>query len=104
MRRKNAKNRIQAATVALLILGMGAGCIAHDGTEGGVRETELQEAYERAADDPVTPYPETVTYTLAKMTACGGSYIPEGDTYEDNAYTRFSVSYTHLTLPTIYSV
>ena len=89
MRRKNAKNRIQAATVALLILGMGAGCIAHDGTEGGVRETELQEAYERAADDPVTPYPETVTYTLAKMTACGGSYIPEGDTYEDNAYTRF---------------
>ena len=35
------------------------------------------------------PYPETVTYTLAKMTASGNSGMPDGDTYEDNAYTRY---------------
>src|SRR5699024_667597 len=32
---------------------------------------------------------ETVTYTLAKLTSSGDSLMPEGDTYEDNAYTRF---------------
>ena len=30
-----------------------------------------------------------MTYTLAKMTASGNSGMPDGDTYEDNAYTRY---------------
>lgn len=33
-------------------------------------------------------YPETITYTLAKMTGVNNSNLPEGETYEDNAYTR----------------
>lgn len=46
-------------------------------------------SWEKAETTPLTPYPETVTYTLAKMTASGNSGMPEGDTYEDNAYTRY---------------
>ena len=42
-----------------------------------------------AEKSPLIPYPETVTYTLAKMTASGNSGMPDGDTYEDNAYTRY---------------
>lgn len=52
-------------------------------------EKKLQQEWQKAASDPTTPYPETVVYKLAKMTASGDPMMPEGDTYEDNAYTRF---------------
>ncbi len=34
-------------------------------------------------------YPELVKYTLGKMTGLNNSNMPEGDTYENNAYTRY---------------
>ncbi len=58
-----------------------------------VAEQEANEkaatSWEKAERSPLIPYPETVTYTLAKMTASGNSGMPDGDTYEDNAYTRY---------------
>ncbi len=45
-------------------------------------------ALAEAKTTPYGRYPETITYTLAKMTAANNSNLPEGDTYEDNAYTR----------------
>lgn len=83
------KKAVQAAVVLLLAVGMVLGCIAQQEEKSDERKEAMQEAYEKAANDPVAPYPETVVYTLAKMTACGDSFIPEEDTYEDNAYTRF---------------
>ena len=44
---------------------------------------------EVASSTPYGKYPETVYYTLANMTSSGNSNMPEGDTYSDNAYTRF---------------
>ncbi len=44
---------------------------------------------EVAESTPLGKYPETVTYSLGKMTGSDNSNMPEGDTYEDNAYTRF---------------
>lgn len=42
-----------------------------------------------AVHNPFRPYPKTITYTLGKMTGTGRSHMPSGDTYENNAYTRY---------------
>ena len=42
-----------------------------------------------AASTPFGRYGETVTYSLGKMTGLNNSNMPEGDTYENNAYTRY---------------
>ena len=61
--------------------------------DSGVAEQGANEkaatSWEKAERSPLIPYPETVTYTLAKMTASGNSGMSDGDTYEDNAYTRY---------------
>ncbi len=54
----------------------------------GREETDDAAALAEAKTTPYGRYPETITYTLAKMTAANNSNLPEGDTYEDNAYTR----------------
>lgn len=84
------KKIVQTVIVSLFLVGMSAGVwvLARQNIDSS-RMEEIKEAYRRAASEPAAPYPEEVTYTLAKMTACGDSFIPEGDTYEDNAYTRF---------------
>ena len=38
---------------------------------------------------PLGKYPETVTYTLGKVAGANNANLPVGDTYEDNAYTRY---------------
>lgn len=88
--RRNSKRILQAVILLAALVGIGIWCaMLQELHNGGMKNEKLKEAYQRASSDPTAPYPETVTYTLAKMTACGGAYIPEGDTYEDNAYTRF---------------
>lgn len=42
-----------------------------------------------AAHTPLEKYPETVTYTLGKISGAGNSNLPVGNTYENNAYTRY---------------
>lgn len=42
-----------------------------------------------ARHNALRPYPETITYTLGKLTGSSNSNMPEGDTYENNAYTRY---------------
>lgn len=44
---------------------------------------------EEAKTTPFGRYPEEVTYTLGKMTGTNNSNMPDGDTYENNAYTRY---------------
>lgn len=50
---------------------------------------EINKQYEEACNTPFGKYPETITYTLGKMTGENNSNMPENDTYEDNAYTRY---------------
>lgn len=47
------------------------------------------QAFEEASTTPFGKYPELVTYNLGKMTGSNNSNMPAGDTYEDNAYTRY---------------
>ena len=48
-----------------------------------------QAAWEEAEHTPLGKYPETVEYTLGKISGANNSNLPAGDTYEDNAYTRY---------------
>ena len=51
-------------------------------------KTETRE-WEEAENTPYGKYPELVTYTLGQMSGANNSNLPEGNTYEDNAYTRY---------------
>lgn len=50
---------------------------------------ETEKLWEEAAHTPYGKYPETVTYTLGKISASGNSGLPVGESYEENAYTRY---------------
>ena len=50
---------------------------------------DIQEQWREASDTPLGKYPETVTYTLGKIAGANNANLPVGDTYEDNAYTRY---------------
>lgn len=46
-------------------------------------------SWESAAQSPYGAYPELVTYTLGQMSGTNNSNLLDGNTYEDNAYTRY---------------
>ncbi len=46
-------------------------------------------SWESAAQSPYGAYPKLVTYTLGQMSGTNNSNLPDGNTYEDNAYTRY---------------
>ncbi len=86
----HSKRRAQAIAMEMMCVLLGVISFEID---CDVAEQEADEkadtSWEKAEKSPLIPYPETVTYTLAKMTASGNSGMPDGDTYEDNAYTRY---------------
>ena len=57
--------------------------------ENVVSESNSKELWEVAATTPYGKYPELVEYTLGQMSGENHSNLPEGDTYEDSAYTRY---------------
>lgn len=65
------------------------GC--NDSTSSVISEKakEQQEQMKEAMTTPFGRYPEEITYTLGKMTGANNSNMPVGDTFEDNAYTRY---------------
>ncbi|MDO5520542.1 MAG: extracellular solute-binding protein [bacterium] len=58
-------------------------------SEISISDDAYKEQYEKACTTPFGKYPELVTYSLGKMTGANNSNMPEGDTYENNAYTRY---------------
>lgn len=52
-------------------------------------EKDNLKAIDNARNTPYGAYPETIYYTLGKMTSDNNSNMPIGDTYEDNVYTRY---------------
>lgn len=52
-------------------------------------KAEKEKQMKEAMTTPLGKYPELITYTLGKMTGDNNSNMPEYDTYEDNAYTRY---------------
>lgn len=57
---------------------------------------------EKAETTPYGAYPELVTYTLAQISGANNSNLPEGDTYEDNAYTRYLRKMLNIQNDTVY--
>ena len=55
---------------------------------GEAAEGKRKQMYE-AMHTPLGKYPETVTYTLGKIAGANNSNLPVGNTYENNAYTRY---------------
>lgn len=55
---------------------------------GEAAEMKRKLMYE-AMHTPLGKYPETVTYTLGKIAGANNSNLPVGNTYENNAYTRY---------------
>lgn len=75
--------------INLLIL---CGC-GDSGANPSTRENaETKEEYEAALytarTTPYGKYPEQLTYTLGKLSGANNSNLPDGETYENNAYTR----------------
>ncbi len=63
---------------------------------------ENRKAWEKAKTTPYGAYPELVTYTLGQMSGANDSNLPEGNTYEDNAYTRYLRKMLNIQNDTIY--
>mgnify|MGYP000321926823 FL=1 len=78
---------------AILLLTLLAGCSFGTGgtkkTDGDVSSVKDRENWDIAETSPLGKYPELVTYTLGQMKGTNNSNLPEGQTYEDNAYTRY---------------
>ena len=78
---------------AILILTLLTGCSFGTGgmkkTDGDVSSVKDRENWDIAETSPLGKYPELVTYTLGQMKGTNNSNLPEGQTYEDNAYTRY---------------
>ncbi|HCW54328.1 MAG TPA: peripheral protein, partial [Clostridium sp.] len=63
------------------------GC--YNSTQSFHNKDQFNKEYEEASNTPFGIHPETMTYTLGKMTGENNSNMPDGDTYENNAYTRY---------------
>lgn len=72
-------------TGIMLIL---AGCKSPAGFASNDNE-DYNVRMEEARTTPFGAYPETIEYTLGKMTSVNNSNMPDNDTYTDNAYTRY---------------
>lgn len=85
------KKRIYSAAAILLLFCVLSGCTVpvKKHNSGQQMSEENRQAWEKAETTPYGAYPELVTYTLGQMNGANNSNLPEGDTYEDNAYTRY---------------
>ncbi|MCQ2017192.1 extracellular solute-binding protein [Clostridium butyricum] len=63
------------------------GCFEYSEVQNNNSDRDNQ--YEEACITPFGKYPETITYTLGKIIGANNSNMPGGDTYENNAYTRY---------------
>lgn len=76
------------AVLTAMILLFQAGCNSPAKSVYTAKEDYADKLY-YAMTTPYGAYPETISYTLGKMTSVNNSNMPEGDTYTDNAYTRY---------------
>lgn len=75
--------------IALVSAVLAAGCAETNQT---TKETEIKKNASENNEACMTPfgrYDQTITYTLGNTTGSNRSNMPKGDTYEDNAYTRY---------------
>lgn len=72
--------------MAATIMAMSTGCVPM--AKNDKAATGNNSTFDESVLAPDAKYPELVTYTLGKNTP-SSPRLPEGDTYENNAYTRY---------------
>lgn len=72
-----------------LLTGCSLGTAEMEKTDIDVLSEKSSKSWEQAETTPLGKYPELVTYTLGQMKGANNSNLPDGQTYEDNAYTRY---------------
>lgn len=88
------KKYVRCAITCVLIttLTIICGCQKSNNTPSKPNEAAGSDTYDTAMHTaettPFGRYPEELTYTLGKLSGANNSNLPEGETYEDNAYTR----------------
>lgn len=87
--------------VVCVFCGCGKHEISHEKNGQNVSE-EYRRAMEKAETTPYGAYPELVTYTLAQISGANNSNLPEGNTHEDNAYTRYLRKMLNIQNDTVY--
>lgn len=91
-------------TAVLFCLLCGCGTETEPAKDSGQEVSEeTRKAWEKAETTPYGAYPELVTYTLGQMIGANDSNLPEGNTYEDNAYTRYLKKMLNIQNETIYT-
>lgn len=87
----------------------GCGADLSDGKEKStadqVEESQTEEedaSWKKASSTPYGKYPELVTYTLGQPSGANNSNLPAGNTYEDNAYTRYLEEFLNVQNQNIY--
>ena len=84
--------RVVSCFLIVVLLVSLCGCIS-DAIVEETSETMSKEEYDQqmqeAATTPYGKYPETIYYSLGKVTGDNNSNMPAGDTYENNEYTRY---------------
>ncbi len=97
---KEALTMVCAGTlaVAALLLPVVPRAIAAQDEDKASQEASpsFLEQEKQARTTPDGKYPELITYTLGKMTGANNSNLPEGETYENNAYTRYLREYFNI--------
>lgn len=72
-----------------LLTGCSLGTAEMEKTDIDVLSEKNSRSWEQAETTPLGKYPELVTYTLGQMKGANNSNLPDGQNYEDNAYTRY---------------
>lgn len=88
MKKRENKKKGMAFLAAAVLLSFSSCKNQEKPQEEREAKTEDRE-WEEAENTPYGKYPELVTYTLGQMSGANNSNLPEGNTYEDNAYTRY---------------
>lgn len=72
----------------LILCGCGDSGATPSTRENADTKEEYEAALYTARTTPYGKYPEQLTYTLGKLSGANNSNLPDGETYENNAYTR----------------
>lgn len=102
---KKMKLFLSVVSAVFIFMALG-GCVesGKKAEQNSAKEKEDEvAAWKEASETPLGRYPETVTYTLGQMSGANNSNLPEGDSYNDNAYTRYLKKVLNIQNQMVYS-
>lgn len=101
------KMKLFLSVVSVVFIFMALGGCGESGKKAEQNSAKEKEdeaaAWKEASETPLGRYPETVTYTLGQMSGANNSNLPEGDSYNDNAYTRYLKKVLNIQNQMVYS-